>query len=167
MDTDLEPVDPGDAEPGAPATDAYALRLAARTTARYLRGELSEPEAAATLGISPEELRALVGQEGGSEERALEERAAEPADARTPLPLDFKLSVLMPVYNERETIREIIRRVRAVDVPKEIVIVDDGSQDGTQDVLKREVEGQFPDVKVVYHGNNRGKGAAIRTAIPF
>jgi glycosyltransferase involved in cell wall biosynthesis len=78
---------------------------------------------------------------------------------------DFKLSVLMPVFNEREFVAEIIDRVRAVDLAKEIVVVDDGSSDGTRELLKGQVEGRFPDVKVVYHERNRGKGAAVRTAI--
>lgn len=80
-------------------------------------------------------------------------------------PRPFLLSVVMPVYNERETIQEIIARVREVDIPKEIVIVDDGSKDGTRDILRNEVAGQFPEVKIFFHKRNRGKGAAIRTAI--
>ena len=78
------------------------------------------------------------------------------------LPEDFKLSVAIPVYNERATIQEIIRRVRAVPLRKEIVIVDDGSTDGTRDVL-RALEGE-PDLRIVYHKCNAGKGAALRTA---
>jgi glycosyltransferase involved in cell wall biosynthesis len=81
-------------------------------------------------------------------------------------PEGFKLSVLMPVFNERETILEIIRRVRAVDVPKELLIVDDYSTDGTRDILRADVEGKFEDVRVLYHERNQGKGAALRTAIP-
>ncbi len=75
------------------------------------------------------------------------------------------LSVLMPVYNERGYVVEVIERVRAVPIPKQIVVVDDGSSDGTRDVLRERVEGRYPDVRVVYHERNRGKGAAIRTAI--
>jgi glycosyltransferase involved in cell wall biosynthesis len=78
------------------------------------------------------------------------------------LPEDFTLSVAMPVYNERATIQEIIRRVRAVPLRKEIVIVDDGSTDGTRDVL-RALEGE-PDLRILYHKRNAGKGAAPRTA---
>jgi glycosyltransferase involved in cell wall biosynthesis len=78
---------------------------------------------------------------------------------------NFVLSVLIPVYNEEHTILEILNRVRAVDIPKEIILVDDGSKDGTRTILKEKVEGAFPDVKVFYHEKNRGKGAAIRTAI--
>lgn len=75
----------------------------------------------------------------------------------------MKLSVIVPVYNERETVREILERVRAVGVEKEIIVVDDGSTDGTRDIL-REEEGRG-DVRVIYHPQNRGKGAAIRTGL--
>jgi glycosyltransferase involved in cell wall biosynthesis len=78
---------------------------------------------------------------------------------------DYKLSVLMPVFNERDYVVEVLERVLSVDVPKQVVVVDDGSSDGTADVLREQVEGRFPDVKVVYHERNRGKGAAVRTAI--
>ena len=74
------------------------------------------------------------------------------------------LSVIVPVFNEVRTIREIVERIRAVPVEKEIVIVDDFSTDGTRDVLK-EVE-KIEGVRVLYHERNRGKGAAIRTGIP-
>ncbi|MDZ4658983.1 MAG: glycosyltransferase family 2 protein [Bythopirellula sp.] len=72
------------------------------------------------------------------------------------------VSVVIPVYNERETITEIVERVRAVGVHTEIIIVDDYSLDGTRSVLL-ELAKQ-PDVKVLFHGYNRGKGAALRTA---
>lgn len=77
----------------------------------------------------------------------------------------YRLSVVMPVFNEKDTILEILRRVRGVDIPKEILLVDDGSSDGTGDVLRAQVDGVFSDVRVFYHEKNRGKGAAIRTAI--
>jgi glycosyltransferase involved in cell wall biosynthesis len=75
-----------------------------------------------------------------------------------------KLSVVVPVFNERNTVVEILRRMRAVQLPdgieREIIIVDDGSIDGTRDVLT-----QLHDstVRVVKHSDNRGKGAAVRT----
>jgi len=69
----------------------------------------------------------------------------------------------MPVYNERETLSEILARVRAVDLPKEIVVVDDGSTDGTREILREEE--QKGDLKVLYHRVNMGKGAAVRTGL--
>ena len=76
------------------------------------------------------------------------------------------LSVLIPVYNERETLEEIVRQVRAVPVEgleKEIIAVDDGSTDGSRDILRALAEA--PDFHAYYHEVNRGKGAAIQTAI--
>lgn len=74
----------------------------------------------------------------------------------------MKLSVIMPVYNEAGTIAEIVRRVLAVPLPKELIIVDDGSTDGTREFLKQ----LSPDVAtVLFHERNQGKGAAIRTAL--
>ncbi len=75
----------------------------------------------------------------------------------------MKLSVIMPVYNERATIERIIARVLAVPVDKELVIVDDCSADGTREILKT-YEGR-PGVRVCFHDRNRGKGAGIRTGI--
>jgi len=75
-----------------------------------------------------------------------------------------KLSVIVPVFDERNTVVEILRRMRAVDLPVtlEIIIVDDGSTDGTRQVLQ-----QLGDstVKVVFQPKNRGKGAAIRRGL--
>ncbi len=72
------------------------------------------------------------------------------------------LSVLIPVYNEKDTIQEIINRVLAEETAKEIIIVDDMSNDGTRDFLKTYHHDQ---VKIFFHETNQGKGAAIRTAI--
>lgn len=74
----------------------------------------------------------------------------------------MKLSIIIPVYNEKHTIEEVIDRVRKIDVgmEKEIVIVDDGSKDGTQDVLNNL---NFPDTKTFFHAKNQGKGAALHT----
>jgi len=77
-----------------------------------------------------------------------------------PIPAGLRISVVMPVFNEKQTVKQIIRRVQAVSIPKEIIVVDDGSTDGTRQVLA-ELEDE-PDVRVYYHQRNRGKGAAIR-----
>ncbi|HWE35578.1 MAG TPA: glycosyltransferase family 2 protein [Isosphaeraceae bacterium] len=79
-----------------------------------------------------------------------------------PVPRDLTVSVVIPVYNERETIREILRQVRAVPLNKQIILVDDCSTDGTRDVL-RELEATESDLTIQYHDRNRGKGAALRT----
>jgi glycosyltransferase involved in cell wall biosynthesis len=87
--------------------------------------------------------------------------AVLPDDGFTP-PVYRRLSVVVPVFNERNTVIEIVRRMRAVELPLEleIVIVDDGSTDGTRAILP-----QLEDstVRVVMHPKNIGKGASIRT----
>ena len=72
----------------------------------------------------------------------------------------MKLSVVIPVYNEIATIKEILNRVRSVPQDKEIIVIDDGSTDGTKEWLK---EAAGEDVKVLFHPENKGKGAALRT----
>ena len=73
----------------------------------------------------------------------------------------MKISVVIPVYNERNTIEQIVQAVRAADVGElEIIVVDDASTDGTQDVLKENVSAVAD--KVVYQPRNQGKGAALR-----
>ncbi len=91
------------------------------------------------------------------------------------------LSVVIPVYNERATIEELLRRVKAVPLDKEIILVDDASTDGTRELLQRlingstdgssgpqtEQESPYPRtnnrIRVLFHDRNRGKGAALRT----
>ncbi|MBC7529360.1 MAG: glycosyltransferase family 2 protein [Chthonomonadaceae bacterium] len=77
------------------------------------------------------------------------------------------LSVLMPVYNERQTLPGLLERIASVSLSTQLILVDDGSTDGTREWLQSEVEGKREGVQVFYHPENRGKGAAIRTAIPF
>ena len=74
----------------------------------------------------------------------------------------MRLSVVIPVYNEAATIREIVRRVQAVDVSKELILVDDFSTDGAREALA-EIAAQAENVKVLLHERNRGKGRALRT----
>ena len=83
------------------------------------------------------------------------------------IPQDFLLSVVIPAYNEEGTIREIVQRIWAVPIRKEIIIVDDGSSDGTRDILrdleKRLTPNDENRIVVEYHEKNRGKGASLRT----
>ena len=82
------------------------------------------------------------------------------------LPADFKLSVVIPVYNEIRTLAKVIERVRATGLPLEIVIVDDGSRDGSREYLAelRDAPGeQNRDLKIILHERNQGKGGALRT----
>lgn len=75
----------------------------------------------------------------------------------------MKLSVIIPVYNESKSIEEILQRVQATDMATEIVVVDDGSVDGTRDILKK-LDGK-KHVRVIMHEKNQGKGAAVRTGL--
>lgn len=75
--------------------------------------------------------------------------------------MDLKLSVIIPCYNERATVATVIERVRAVNLAYEIIVVDDGSTDGTREVLAQ-VDPR-DDLKIILHDHNQGKGAAVRT----
>lgn len=75
----------------------------------------------------------------------------------------MKLSVIIPVYNEVENIKEILKRVKSTQKASEIVVVDDGSQDGTRDILSK-LDG-VDKVRVILHEKNQGKGAAVRTGL--
>ncbi len=75
----------------------------------------------------------------------------------------MKLSIVIPVFNEKDTLEEIFRLVELTPYDKEIIAVDDASTDGSQDILRRLAE-EYEDVKVFYHDRNQGKGAALRTA---
>ena len=73
----------------------------------------------------------------------------------------MKLSVVMPVYNEEKTIQEIVRRVQDVAIEKEIIIVNDGSDDGTSQVLDDMVK-NYDNLVLIHQNRNQGKGAALR-----
>lgn len=72
-----------------------------------------------------------------------------------------KLSIIIPAYNEKDTIREIIAKVQAADIgglEREIIVVDDGSKDGTRDILR-----ELPGIRYIFHEKNLGKGGAVKT----
>jgi glycosyltransferase involved in cell wall biosynthesis len=92
------------------------------------------------------------------------EQPSELDDERSHRPTYTTLSVIMPVFNERSTVAEMVRRMRAVEIPLvlQVIVVDDGSSDGSEKVL-----GALEDstVRVITHKENQGKGAAIRTGM--
>jgi glycosyltransferase involved in cell wall biosynthesis len=76
----------------------------------------------------------------------------------------MRLSVIMPCYNEAESLPDILNKVRAITIDKEIIVVDDCSSDDTPNVLANEQRND-PNLRVIRHERNRGKGAAVRTGI--
>ena len=75
------------------------------------------------------------------------------------------LSVLIPAFNEKNTIEDSVERVRKESVVSQIIIVDDGSSDGTREIIEQ-LESRDPRIEVILHDQNLGKGAAVRSAIP-
>ncbi len=75
----------------------------------------------------------------------------------------MKISVVIPVYNEEKTIKEIIKRVLQTGIPEEIIVVNDGSVDGTRAIL--DTLQDPPKIQIVHHARNLGKGAAVMTGI--
>lgn len=133
---------PVDQQPTPPANAPAPAKIDKERAERML----------AAIDVAEAGLAALDRQYG------LEELPTDEKQPRTAL----QVSVVIPVYNERETIREIVSRVQAAELHHEIVIVDDCSTDGTRDVLL-ELE-QQDDIRVVMHGYNKGKGAALHSA---
>jgi len=75
----------------------------------------------------------------------------------------MKLSIIIPIYNEKELLPIVLEKVRKVNIEKELILIDDCSTDGTVEILK--TEEKKSDTIVLYHNVNRGKGAAIRTGL--
>jgi len=73
-----------------------------------------------------------------------------------------KLSVIIPTYNEAGTVKQLIEKVNSVPIDKEIIIIDDGSTDDTKRVIR---EIKLPNLKIIYHSSNRGKGSAFLTGL--
>jgi glycosyltransferase involved in cell wall biosynthesis len=77
------------------------------------------------------------------------------------IPPGFKLSIVIPVYNEERWLAELVRRVQAVEIPKELILINDFSTDGTPKILEQ-IEKQYDNVTVFHQPKNMGKGAALR-----
>jgi glycosyltransferase involved in cell wall biosynthesis len=78
----------------------------------------------------------------------------------------MKLSIIIPCFNEKNTIHELIKRINSdVNIPKEIILIDDCSTDGTSELIKNKIEKSVD--KVIYHKNNHGKGGCIKSSISF
>jgi glycosyltransferase involved in cell wall biosynthesis len=78
----------------------------------------------------------------------------------------MKLSIIVPVYNEKHTILQILERIEKTPYEKEIIAIDDFSTDGTREILQQsELARTIPSLRVLYHKVNQGKGAALRTGI--
>ncbi len=86
----------------------------------------------------------------------------EPQISRTVNP-NLTLSVIIPCFNEVHSIQDVLERVEAVGIANEIIIVDDGSTDGTRDILAQIEAENRPNVRIIYHDHNQGKGAAVVT----
>src|SRR5262249_51044485 len=129
----------------APARPTFAPGLAATGAVRL-------HTAGAAVDLAPERIGHLRGLLGDTLCRQL---------GIPIVPDTFLLSVVIPVYNERQWVRALVERVRAVPIPKEILIVDDCSTDGTRAVLA-ELQQECEDVRVFLQPVNQGKGAALR-----
>ena len=117
----------------------------------YLRGKVSVEEAARASGMDVSAF-----------ETRLADRFQMPASGGEETSNALTLSVVIPVYNERETFLKLLEAVRAVPIHKEILIVDDASTDGTSVMLREQVDGKIAGVRVFYQPHNQGKGAALR-----
>jgi glycosyltransferase involved in cell wall biosynthesis len=123
------------------------------------------PSTRRTSGVSVESIeRRLAELEQLAAELDAEDKAETPRIELT-LPADFRLSIVVPIYNERSTVRSIVAKLMQLPVPSEIILVDDGSTDGTRDELQR-LEG-LPNLRIVFKPSNEGKGAALRSGFQY
>lgn len=132
--------------------------------------ELSDSELRRIREVLIDAADAVQSQEPGVNRVEIIERVLGPALCRKlgifRIPADFRLSVVMPVYNEARTLATVIDRVRATRLPLEIVIVDDGSRDGSREYLRdlqNSCDQRNADLRIVFHEKNQGKGGAIKT----
>ncbi len=132
--------------------------------ARVLEKPEEKPDPTPT---QPDELAVLVDKLAANPHRrveVLEKLLGVPACRNIgiyPIPPGFKLSVVIPVYNEERWLAELVRRVQAVEIPKELILINDFSTDGTPAILAQ-IEKQYTNVRVFHQPKNMGKGAALR-----
>jgi len=143
----------------APEQETTAQRTAAELPSASEPAYLARLEA--NLAIAEQTLNAARRLEQSTPATVTPARPASAGRAPHVRSTTLPLSIVIPVYNERDTVVEIVRRVQAVGIHHEIILVDDFSTDGTRDLLL-ELDREA-DLRVVMHGYNRGKGAALRT----
>ncbi len=133
-------------------TDAAPLPSSSTSVGRSAIDAARRDRMLAAIDVAEAGLAALDREQG-----IVETPASSPTKR-----MALKVSIVIPVYNEQKTIREIVSRVQAANCHHQIVIVDDASTDGTRDLLLELA--REPDIRVVMHGYNKGKGAALQTA---
>lgn len=130
------------------------------------RNPANEPIRAANLGLSRESVTDRLEETVGRIENVLQ-NVSQPVASYAPAmreavaPSAVPLSVVVPVFNERKTIEQVIERVASLAIEKQIIVVDDGSTDGTREILARYVG--CPGLEIVLHACNQGKGAALKS----
>jgi glycosyltransferase involved in cell wall biosynthesis len=142
-------------------SELYASTIYTTVTPLTIGGQPARNPAASGVDEPPH-----TGDNRGPSRTQLSDMLPQPTNFDIPpldyaLPAGFKLSVIIPAYNEERTIREILARVAALPVPKEIIVVDDCSRDATRAILQ-ELDAA-DDLLVIFKSQNEGKGAALRT----
>jgi hypothetical protein len=146
--------------PGARAASHQAASVTDRVAAEHF---ISTADAAAAPALAGETAVRMLENLDSLERLSTELTADEPADPLVDylVPPGWRLSIVIPVYNEARTIRNVLARVAAIPLPKEIIVVDDASTDGTRGVLEQ-LQG-VQGLVLVCKTRNEGKGAALRT----